>query len=434
MTASARSHLWFLTAPMGVLLGGTSVQAQQIGDFLGSDIPYELKRSYGTSVAERPHTDLEPIGARVGSMIVFPKVELGTGFSSNVFGLTTNALADGYVTLAPRVTAASQWSRNSLELTGAVGLIRFFSQSVRSQTAYSLQANGRLDLGKSDSIIGIIGRPRAFETQYVGSFPQNAAGTVGYNRTNALVRGTFHFNRVSLVGSGTINDLVYSDTPSFSGPLINQQFRNRTEYRTSARLQYDFNTDVQAFTEVSYSRHQYHTAILGQPLRTNNGFRALAGANLDITPVIRAVVGVGYEQRVYVNPAYQPLRGLALDARVEWLPTELTTVNLRVTRKVEDAILENSPGFFSTIGQVRVDHELLRYVLVFAEATYARDSFVTIPRRDAQFTLRAGGTYSLGRRFSIQPNVSYVQRRSKGLQQGQTFSEFRGGLNFTVQL
>jgi hypothetical protein len=420
---------------LGVLLAPGRASAQQVGDFLGSDIPYTFHRSEGVAVPDRLHTALEPIGVHVGSMVLFPKVEIGTGFTSNVYGSTVDRQGDGYFTFGPSATLVSQWSRHFLELTAAAGLKRFATQTVRGETAHTIQADGRFDLGGSgnaSNIVWLIKQQRGFEAQFSGAFPQNSAGTVGFNGIDGILRGTFQFNRVSLVASQKFTDLRYSNTTSLSGTPINQQFRNRTEHRSAVRLQYDFNGDIQTFGEVTYTRSIYRFATVDQPLRSNNGVRVIGGINLKITPLIRAVVGAGYEQRIYDIRSYRTLRGLALDARIEWLPTELTTVNLRASRKSEDAINANSPGFFNTTLRARVDHELLRYVLLFAEITSERDSFIAIDRRDKQFSARAGATYSLGRHFTLQPSLTYITRSSTGLEQGQSFKDVRGGVNIVV--
>ena len=416
------------------LLAPVRAAAQDAGDFLGSDIPFDLKHSGGYAVTDRPHTELEPLGIHTGSMVLFPAITTGIGYTSNVYGAKTGATGDGFTTVVPQVSLVSQWSRNFLEVDSSAAIKRFFTQPARSETAWSVSADGRWDLGTGDSnIVGLIHRDHGFEAQYSGAFPNNAAGTVGFYQTEGILRGTFVFNRLRLIANEKINDLKYSDTTSLVGGVIDQQYRNRTEYHSGVRLEFAFNPDAAAFTEFSYIQEDYHTATLGQPLRSNHATRMLVGANVDIGKLVRAMIGVGYEKRDYDSIQYPSISGLAIDARVQWLATELTTVNLTASRRVEDAINENSPGYFATRVQMRIDHELLRRVLLFAEGDYEHDSFVALTRRDNQYEARAGATYSLGRHFKLMPSIWYIKRTSQGAPLGQEFSETRGTIELFTQ-
>ena len=413
-----------------------SAAAQETQDFLGSDIPFNLRHSGGDAVTDRLHPELEPIGLRVAnSWLALPAISTSIGYTSNVYGAAHNAVGDGFATVAPQVQLVSQWSRHMLEFSGEAALKRFFTQSARSETAFSVQSDGRYDLGTGGSnLVGLVHYQRGFEAQYEGDFPKDAAGTVEYHQMEAIARGTFVFNRARLVLNERLNDIRYNDTTSLLGGVIDQTYRNRTEYHSAARLEYAFNGDVAAFSEVSYVRDDYHTATPFQPLRSNHEVRVLVGVNGDLHHVVRAMLGLGYVKRSYDLAAYYPaLSGFSFDARVQWLVTDLTTVNLQASRKVQDAITAASPGYFEDLAQVRIDHELLRYVLLFVEGTYERDRFAAITRRDEQVQLRAGATYSLGRHFKLMPSVWYIKRTSQGTPIGQDFSEVRGTVELFTQ-
>ncbi len=412
----------------------TAAGAQQITDFLGSDIPFDLPRGEGVSVQDRQHPELEAVGFHAGSMVLFPTIATGIGYTTNVYGANTGAVADGFVTVKPQLAVVSQWSRNFLEFTGSAEIKRFFTQTARSENAYSLQTDGRLDLGAGGSaIIGIIHHERAFEEQYSGSFPKNAADPIAIDRTDATIRGTFEFNRLRLLASEKIVGLSYSNTYTLAHQLLDEQYQNRTEYHSAVRLEYAFTPDIATFAEASYIRSNYHVATAVQPLRSNNGVRFLVGGNFDLGKLLRGTIGVGYEDHQYDLGFYTPIKGIAFDARLQWLPTELTTVNFNATRKVEDAINANSPGYFATIARLRIDHELLRYVLLFADATYEHDGYVAIARRDDQYIARGGFSYSLGRHFKLEPSLWYIVRESAGAAAGPAFKEQRGTIELSTQ-
>jgi hypothetical protein len=424
---TTRRRMWHRALP--ALLAGmmpAPALAQDMGEFLGSDIPFTLKSGEGTTVADRPHTELEPLGIHTGSFVFFPSAVAGLGYTTNVYGQTTNPVGDGYVEFAPQAQLVSQWSRDLLEFSASSGIKEFFSQTVRSEAAYSAQADGRIDLGQSESnIVGLVHYGRAYEAQYSGSFPKNAAGTIGYDQADSTIRSTFVFNRLRLIESERVNDLRYQNATSLNGQILPQQYRDRTEYDSTARLEYAFTPDFAVFGEGAYNFADYHVATVDQPLRSNHTIRVIGGVNFDLGKLIRLVAGIGYEERDYDLAFYTPLRGVAFDVRAQWLVTELTTLSLQGTRKAEDAINANSPGYWETIGQFRIDHELLRYVLLQLVISKERDSFVALSRTDTQNAIKAGAIYSLGRHFKILPTLWYIDRSSVGLNAGQTFKEVR---------
>lgn len=423
----------------GTLLAGLAAMpahAQDTADFLGSDIPFDLQHSQGTAVLDRPHPELDPVGVRAGdSWLLLPAITTGLGYTDNVYGAAQNGVGDGFATISPQALLVSQWSRHFFEVSGNAAIKRFFTQTVRSQTAYAGQADGRYDLGTGGgNIMALAHYERGFEAQYEGDFPQNAAGTVEFHKAEAIARGTFVFNRVQLIANELIDDLRYNNTTALNGTVIDQTYRNRTEYHSAARLEYAFDSDTAAFGEVSYDIADYHTASVTQPLRSNHQDRVLLGLNFDLHHIVRAMVGVGYARRSYDLASYYPaISGITVDARVQWLVTELTTINLDVSRKIEDAITATSPGYFASQAQLHIDHELLRYVQLFVEGTYERDSFAAITRRDTQVQARGGATYSIGRHFKLRPSVWYISRTSEGAPVGQQFNEFRGTVELFTQ-
>lgn len=424
--ARFRPHWMGFGATVLALLAPVPAMAQDSGDFLGSDIPFNLKASQGYAVRDRPHTELEPLGLHVGSFVFFPAASVGAGYSTNVYGQTRNTVGDAYVTFNPQGTLTSQWNRHQLEFSGSAGLKQFATQTVRSEAAYSLQATGRIDLGADQSnIVALIHRGRAFEAQNSGSFPQNSAGTIGYNQTDATVRGTFVLNRLRFTASQKVNDLEYSDATSLTGSLLPQRFRNRTEYNSALRTEFAIMPSFALFGEGAYNQATYHVETPSQPLRSNHTVRLIGGGNFSIDNLVRVMIGAGYEQRDYDLSYYRPISGFTFDARAQWLATELTTVNIQATRKIEDAINARSPGYFATAAKFRIDHELLRYALVYAGVDYERDDFVALSRNDTQKQFSVGAIYSINRHLKLMPSVTYLDRSSVGANAGQNFKDLR---------
>ena len=106
---------------------------------------------------------------------------------------------------------------------------------------------------------------------------------------------------------------------------------------------------------------------------------------------------------------------MSADARIEYFPTQLTTVTGDLQRLVQDsASLDGSPGYFANIISVRVDHELLRNFIVSATARGEYDDYKVINREDKIGEFGVGGRYLFTREVGVQADFSYVKRDSSG--------------------
>jgi hypothetical protein len=408
--------------------------AQAFGPLLGTEIPFNTDLGRNVGVTDRKRPEVEALGIRTGGFIILPQIETGAGYTNNVYGALTGKTSDAFFTIEPQVIAQSQWSRHELDFTARGAFKRFGSQTAKNEDGAYINANGRIDIGEANMIEGIASYQRAYEAQYSGSFPSNAAGSVPYSRLTGLVRGTFVSNRVRLIGDLDINKFTFDDTPALSGAVIGQKFRDRTDSRASGRVEYLLSPDAAAFVEGTYLDSNYdHKELLGAN-RSSNEVRLLGGFTFDLTALIRANVGVGIVRRNYDSPVYNNIHGVAADIQLSYFFDELTTFTLGARRDVQDAIVSNSPGYISSRVLLRADHELLRNLLPYVQGEYEHDQFQDITRRDNLYRFRAGANYLANRHWQLEPEVSYIKRDSSGTPLGQAFKEVQFTLRLTAKL
>lgn len=408
--------------------------AQVFGPLLGTEIPFEADRGKNVSVTERPRPELDQIGIRTGAFMIFPRASVGSGYSDNVFGADSGAVSDAYFTLRPNVTLQSNWSRHSFNLDANVQLKRFVKQTLKNETGYTVTATGRIDVDEGRTIDVIAAYQKGYEDFYSGTFPGNAGGSVPYRRTTGLVRGTWEINRVRLIANADINQFDFSSVKTRAGQTIDLRFRNRTEARGAARVEYGVSPNTAAFIEASYLASNYNNAQLPGGDRGSKEVRVLGGVSFDLTSLVRATVGLGYVHRAYDKTVYGAIQGLAVDAQVSYFVDTLTTLSLSGRRDVQDAVDTRSPGYISTRFQARADHELLRNLLPYVAADYEQRSFRSVTRLDHQFTIRGGATYLTNRFLEIDPEVSYGKRTSSGQPAGLVFDEIRASITVTAKL
>ena len=133
-------------------------------------------------------------------------------------------------------------------------------------------------------------------------------------------------------------------------------------------------------------------------------YGASVGIALDINKVARGEIGVGYQSRNFDSDLFDDISGLNIDASLEYFVSDLTTITLIAERSIENTAIVGFAGFYSTAGEVRVEHELLRRVMLVGDVRYTVDDFrdavgFSIDRTDKFLRFSAGVQYA------FRPNI-----------------------------
>ena len=437
---SARSAKGFKTkarlAASGAMLLATPAGAQQIlqGPLLSSDLPLEYDRGRNTGVLERERPDYEAEGIRRGAFIILPRVEVSGGYSDNVYGLSADKTGDAFLAVDPSVQVESDWTSHSLVASAGAQLRRFADQTRRNETGLYARAAGHLEITRAASLDTGAYAQRSYEQRYSGSFPTDALGNVEYVTAGSYLRGRYDFGRLRAFGSAEATRVNFNDVQAIGGGVIDQDDRDRTVLRVGSRAEYGFTPDASVFLQISHADTDYDRLLAtGVANRDSKEWRALAGLSFDLTALIRGRFGVGYVKRSFRSPLYGDIGGLAADARLEYFLTELTTITVGARRYIEDANLVGSGGYFANGVSAKVDHELLRNLLLNAGVDYESDDFEGIRRKDNIFIVSAGARYLVNRSVGLGFNLSHINRDSKGDLVGPSFDENRGTVSLILQ-
>lgn len=414
-----------LAAALAACASAADAQAIETS-VLGSEIPPSFNRGRNVSVLEREHPEYAANGLKAGGFTVFPVLETGLGYLSNVFATQTNPRSDAYAVVDPSLTARSDWSRHQLILGVGAQLREFVSHPQGNEEGWFLTADGRLDIDRDDTVTAGAEVRQLYEERDSGDFPSGTSGPLPFIESRIFGRASHEGGRVRLVGAADVSHFGFGDVPALGGGTIAEGDRDRTISRLSARGEYAFNPDASAFAEVGASSSDYDGELsTGAPNRSSREYRVLGGASFDLTALARGVVAIGYIDREYQSGLYRDVSGFAFDARVEYFPTPLTTLALTASRRIEDAVVLNSGGYFNSIVALRADHELLRNLLLHARLSYENDDFQGVSAEDDIVTFEAGAIYLANRGMAVKSTLAYVDRTSSGDVRGPQFEEFR---------
>ncbi|HYD30376.1 MAG TPA: outer membrane beta-barrel protein [Azospirillaceae bacterium] len=388
-------------AVAAAFVGGSQAKAQ------------ELPR--GGGVLERPRPELDPLGLRAGSFLIFPRIEAGVDYNDNVFATENNTEEDFIYVIAPSVNVRSDFSRHALGLTAAADIGRFQDFSSENYSDWSLVGTGRLDITRDSALSVDLREIRDHE----GRTDPDAAGVRGepveYYLTGGGATYQQRFGRFSASIGGGARSYDYEDVDLGGGLVLDEDNRDRTEFDTVLRVGYLIRPGYEAFVRGRYLTVDRESDPTGVN-RDSDGYEISAGTRFDLTNLLTGEVFAGYLTRDYEDDRLEDFSGLGFGASLDWSFTQLTTVHFTANREIREAGVVATGGgassYVRSVLGVSVDHELLRNLILSANAAYQWDEFEGIDRTDNYYTLGFGGTYRLNRNFYLKAGYSWDKRNS----------------------
>jgi hypothetical protein len=229
-------------------------------------------------------------------------------------------------------------------------------------------------------------------------------------------------------------DYRYTNLEDTVGDLIVEDTQNHQTYLAQGKAEYAVSPDTALFTSVQWNQRDYQNG--GPQGVSSDGFEIDAGTSFDITHLVRGSVQVGYLQQNYDAAPLSSIpakttSGPAFHAKVEWFPSQLTTVTLTGDREIEDWTITGASGTLGTGGGIQVDHELLRNLILSARTGYTEYEYVGASRTDKAFTAGFDGNYLLNRHVGI--DISYRYMNQTSTVSNLNFADNRVGAALTFQ-
>lgn len=362
----------------------------------------------GDTVKTRARPEYDPLGIRAGAFLLYPQLAVDGFYNDNIFATDGDEVDDFITVIRPEATIESNWSRHAFAVAGGADFGIYAQNSRQDFQDWFAATDGRIDISRDSAVYLGGGAARRHELR--GS-PDEPGGvdseqTVYYNY-NAFARYDQSFDRVGLTVDALFDRLDYTDTPVIGGPSIDNDDRDRNVYSTPVRLGFEVTPDYEGFVRVSPNARRYDdTSGIN---RESWGYQAVAGVALDFG-VTFGEIYAGYMQQFYedLDNVNSPTFGGALT----WNATTLTTVTLAAERSVIETTAADASAYISTSGELTVDHELLRNVILSAGGAVTYNDYEGISRKDWFYLGNFGARYLLNRNLYLSAGYLYRHRNS----------------------
>ena len=383
-----------------------------------------IRFSRYTPVRERQIPGYEVPGLPLGSFTLSPSAELTGNATDNVFALE-DAQADAFVALAPSLQLTSNWSGRSLNLSADGTFARYARNSTENLNAVNLAVYATQDLA-GQTRVRLLGRFRANresrESQNAFALTQrpvafsDAVGALGLAK---------RFGSVLLAGEAGVQRLDFRDATLRSGEPLDQDYRDGTVRSVRVRADVIQTAAIAYFIQGSHASSSYSQRSFTGTRRGADTTEILAGARFELPVLVRGEIGLGYITSAYRDERFRRFSGLAINSRVLFFPTQLTTVTVNAVRSVNDAGTPDSSTYVALIGGIQVDHELLRTLVLGAGVQLERDSFNGLDRRDGRVNLSASADYRLNSTVSLRVAADRLDLSSTGDARYKSFARDR---------
>jgi hypothetical protein len=404
-----------------------SLQIQAFSDY---------DRGANISVLQRPHPEYDPLGVPVGEWLIYPKLDLGLGYTDNVLATNANQISDVYFLADPSVMLKSDWSRNFVQAAAGLQTQTYLRDESQNQLGWWVDTFGRLDLAGSSYVQAGGDARRGYDDRLDPNAPIGAARPVEFQSDLAYLRGVYELTRTRFILSTYVSHTSFDDVPLIGGGTLDETFNDNNSWNGTARGEYGVSPDVAAFLEGDFGETAFSAAQPpGEPNRNSTDSRILTGANFDIGALIRGEIGLGYTWRDYYRSAtYGVLQGLAVSAKVEYFPTPLVTVTATLQRSLQDGVLINASGYFASVGTLRADYEFRRNIILDCAVSAEYDDYREYPRRDTLFGVSIGAKYLVSRGVALKAEASYADRASSGALAAPPYNDVRLMATVTFQI
>ncbi len=352
-------------------------------------------------------------GLPLGGFRLYPSLRATLGYDDNVRLGGGRRGGDGIVTLAPALALRSQWSNHALNAAAFLRDHRYVNRGALDNDEYGASGDGRLDVLRDLTVTASAGAAHLVENRGSPGDLVVLDRFVEYNMANAAIGVTQRFNRIAITAQGSGTNFRYDDAGTRANP-IEQTFRDRNVRTATLRAAYQYSAATSLFLTGGPTRIRYRAIAAGDPDRASNGWSVLGGVRFELSRLLSGEVAIGYIRQSFRDARYSSFSGLNYDADIRYAPTALTTFRLTASRRLTDSALRQVGGVLTSRVAVSAEHELLRNLILAANAGYDRYNYRGIGQDNRRFDLGLGARYKISRAFSTALSLNRIDQTAGG--------------------
>lgn len=369
----------------------------------------------------------DPIGIRLGGFVYFPEAEVAGVTTNNVLR-TPDPASDLYLDLTSSSRLVSDWKVHALEFRSRNAFSFHDEFPTENDTAWSLEARGRLDIAKRTNLQGLISHDLRQEGR--GGIDASSAGTrpdVTTDQANLTLN--HRFNRLSVQLRGAVTDLAYDDILDEAVPSVNSD-RDSVTTEEAVRASWEFKPSFSVFVEEELNQRVFDKPAQGDLiLRDSTGTRTRIGVDFGATgEILRGEVSLGVGTQRPDDVRLDEITTFLIDGNLAWRLSDLTSLLFTAQTDIYDTNTIGSGGVASHQLGVEARHAFRKYLVGTAGVTYTTRAYegVTLDEDEKRATL--GIEYYVNREIILFGRYQHIDFNSNVVSSDYTADDMRLGV------
>lgn len=298
-------------------------------------------------------------GVRLGGIALYPSLEAGTLYTSNVSRASTNAQSDIGLYLKPSLRFESDWVRHSWEGQASGDLITYLENNDLNTEQADVRSKFRLDIRHTTRAEFEAGYALGQEGSENSEVPDTAIGNRTDHALSANAAVIHDFGPLEGRAKLGIERQIFEDVALSGGGEEDNSDRNSYTPSLSLRLSYIDPPVLKPFVELTYAPRFHDEKLDRNGLRRDSqGLAASVGVTLDHDPFWSGEASLIYAMRDYEDSILATNDAFGINGNLTWKPTDLNSVLLTLETTLNESSSATSSGTKTWSGRVDVSHEL----------------------------------------------------------------------------
>ncbi|MDF2097535.1 outer membrane beta-barrel protein [Aquibaculum arenosum] len=400
------------TSRIRVRVGASLLSAVMVALFCNAVSAQEedIEEERGVPIYERSRPELEPLGLRAGAFMIRPSLSVGGEYNDNIYATKNNRESDFISRVTPNVSVQSDWSRHALSLDVGAEAGFYFDNSKENYIDGHAGLAGRIDLLRETYLEGHLSVQRRHEDRGDPDVPLANAEPSVYYEYNTGISAYRGVGRLSLRVGVDYTRYDYRAVDLTGGGSLSQSERDHNVYEAHTRVAYELLPAVIPYVEARYNIRRYDTHSGGN--RDSHGYRVAIGTGFDAGGIITGSIFAGYMNQDYASNRQDGVSGPWFGGNVLWNITRLTSFELNLDRGVFETQNAAASSYTRSAVHARVDHELLRNLLVGGYGQYAHYEYNGVNISDEYVEAGPRITYLWNRNLTAELSASHRRKSS----------------------
>lgn len=298
-------------------------------------------------------------GVGLGGLTLYPSLEAGTLYTSNVSRSAGNARSDIGLYLRPSLRFESDWVRHAWEGKASGDLMAYLENGDLNTTQADAGSKFRLDIRRATRAEFEAGYALAQEGTENSEVPDTAVGNRTDHALSASAAIIHDFGPIEGRIKLGIERQIYENVALSGGGEEDNADRNNYTPAASLRLSYIEPPALKPFAALTYAPRFHDEKFDRNGLRRDSqGLTAGVGVTLDRGPIWSGEASLVYAVRNYEDSALATNDVFGINGNLTWSPTDLTSLLLTLATTLNESSSATSSGTKTWSGRADLTHEL----------------------------------------------------------------------------